>query len=202
WSILNVPQPGSMRDMFFAGSALSPSDVWLVGDQEGSNGRFETLAEHWDGSAWSVLPTPDPGSTDNHLYAVDAVAPNDGWAVGQRLGAKAPDQGLVEPWNGRKWSVVGSPVSSSASVMLDAVTVAHGQVWAAGEADSPASGGRPIIERFQGGHGQVVHLPSSAGSNWTNLYGIAAAGGAHLAARPFVDPATHRRATPHLPGPA
>jgi len=179
-----------MRDMFFAGSALSPSDVWLVGDQEGSNGRFETLAEHWNGSAWSVVPAPDPGSSGNHLYGVDAVAPNDVWAVGQQLGAKSPDQGLVEHWNGRTWSVVNSPVSSSASVMLDAVTVAQGHVWTAGEADSPATGGRPIIERLQGGHGQVVHLPSSAGNNWTNLYGIAAADGSVWAVGTFVDKKT------------
>ena len=190
WSILNVPQPGSMRDMFFAGSALSPSDVWLVGDQEGSNGKFETLAEHWNGSAWSVLPTPDPGSTGNHLYGVDAVAPDDVWAVGQQLGAKAPDRGLVEHWNGQKWSVVPAPAAASASVMLDAVTANHGQAWAAGEADSPASGGRPIVERLQGGHGQVMHLPSSAGSNWTNLYGIATAGGSVWATGTFVDPTT------------
>jgi len=85
---------------------------------------------------------------------------------------------------------VNSPVSSSASVMLDAVTVAQGHVWTAGEADSPATGGRPIIERLQGGHGQVVHLPSSAGNNWTNLYGIAAADGSVWAVGTFVDKKT------------
>jgi len=137
-----------------------------------------------------VVPAPDPGSSGNHLYGVDAVAPNDVWAVGQQLGAKSPDQGLVEHWNGRTWSVVNSPVSSSASVMLDAVTVAQGHVWTAGEADSPATGGRPIIERLQGGHGQVVHLPSSAGNNWTNLYGIAAADGSVWAVGTFVDKKT------------
>jgi len=111
--------------------------------------------------------------------------------VGQQLGAKAPDQGLVEHWNGQKWSVVPSPAAGPASVMLDAVTVDHGHVWAAGEADSPASGGRPLIERLQGSsHGQVVHLPSSAGSNWTSLYGIAAAGGSVWATGTFVDPKT------------
>ena len=47
--------------MVFAASALSRSDVWVVGDQESGNGMFETLAEHWDGHAWSVVPTPDPG---------------------------------------------------------------------------------------------------------------------------------------------
>ena len=36
----------------------------------------------------------------------------------------------------------------------------------------------------------VSNLPSSAGSNWTNLYGIAAAGGAVWATGTFVDPKT------------
>ena len=55
---------------------------------------------------------------------------------------------------------------------------------------SPATGGRPIIERLQGGHGQVVRLPSSAGSNWTNLYGIATADGSVWATGTFVNPKT------------
>jgi len=120
--------------------------------------------------------------------------------VGQRLGAQAPDQGLVEHWNGQKWSVVPSPVATSASVMLDAVTASHGEVWAAGEADSPASGGRPIIVRRQGGHWQTAHLPASAGNNWTNLYGIAAAGGSVWAVGTFVDLKTDNNETLILRG--
>jgi hypothetical protein len=173
WSIADTPQPGSRRDMLFAASALSPSDVWVVGDQEGAGGRFGTLAEHWDGTRWSVLPTPDPGTAGNHLYAVDAVSPDDVWAAGQQLGARAPDNGLVEHWNGSTWSVVQLPAARSASELLDAVAVAHGQVWVAGEADSPATGGRPLIEEFRHGAWQVASLPASAGSNWTDLYGLA-----------------------------
>jgi Phosphoesterase family len=199
WSILTVPQPGSVRDMFFGASALSPSDVWVVGDQEGRSGKFETLAEHWDGTAWSVVTTPDPGSSGNHLYAVDAVSPNDVWAVGQRLGAKAPDQGLVERWNGKSWAVVNTPGSGSASVMLDAVTVHGSQVWAAGEADSP-SGGRPLIVYRQGGRWQTAHLPASAGSDWTDLYGLTRARGAVWAAGTFVDPKTDDNETLILRG--
>lgn len=58
--------------------ATAPSDVWVVGDQEGHNGKFETLTEHWDGASWTVVATPDPGSTGNHLYAADAVYDNGG----------------------------------------------------------------------------------------------------------------------------
>ena len=118
WSIAHTPQPGSVRDMLFGASALSPKNVWVVGDQEGANGKFETLVEHWDGTAWSVVPSPDPGAAGNHLYAVDAVSPSNVWAVGQELTGQVPDLGLVDHWNGVKWSVVRSPLLSSKSVML------------------------------------------------------------------------------------
>jgi hypothetical protein len=146
WSVADVAQPGSARDMMFGASALSPSDVWVVGDQEGGDNVFETLAEHWNGHTWSVVPTPDPGSTGNHLYAVDAVSPDNVWAVGQQLGRRAPDRGLVEHWDGRRWSVARLPASASASVLLDAVAATRHQVWVAGEADSPGPGGVTAID--------------------------------------------------------
>jgi len=188
WTIADNPQPGSVRDMLFAASAASPSDVWAVGDREGGNGRFETLAEHWNGHRWSVVRTPDPGSTGNHLYAVDAVARDNVWAVGQRLGTQAPDQPLVEHWNGHRWSVVSTPVSTSASVMLEGVAVSGGQVWVDGEADSPDAG-RPIIEHLQNGHWSVADL-SGVGSIWTMLYGIAVTGDTLFATGTFVNPVT------------
>jgi hypothetical protein len=191
WSIADTPQPGNVRDMGFGAAALSTHDVWVVGDQEGADRQFGTLAEHWDGTAWSVVPTPDPSATGNHLYAVDAVSSDDVWAVGQQLGAQAPDQGLVEHWNGRSWSVVPLPASGSGNVLLDAVKVNDGQVWVAGESDSPDGGGQPLVESYAGGRWTVQDLPAvPAHSNWANLYGIAVADGAVWVAGTYVDPAT------------
>jgi hypothetical protein len=190
WTIADNPQPGSERDMLFGASAVSPSDVWVVGQMQGANGRFATLAEHWDGRRWSVVPTPNPGSTGNHLFGVDAVSSDNVWAVGQRLGAQAPDQGLVEHWNGHRWSVVPTPVSPVASVDLQGVAVSGGQVWADGEAYSPAaSGGRPFIEHLQKGHWSVANL-SGVGSVWTSLYGIAVTGGTVWATGTFINVTT------------
>jgi hypothetical protein len=192
WSIANNPQPGSRRDMLFGASALSPSDVWVVGDQEGANGKFETVAEHWDGSIWSAIPTPDPGSTGNHLYAVDAVSANDVWAAGMQLNGDSPDQGLVEHWDGSKWSVVPTPAPASANlVMLDGITADASQVWVTGEADSPEGGGQPFVEGYQNGAWTIPQLPAVPdGANWTNMWGIQLAGGSVYAVGTFVDPAT------------
>src|SRR5262249_34756858 len=152
WSIASTPQPGLGRDMLFGASALSASDVWVVGDQEGANGKFETLAEHWDGASWSVIPTPDPGTSGNHLYAVDAVSSNNVWAAGMTLNGDSPDQGLVEHWDGHKWSVVPLPAQASADlVMLTGIAATDSQVWVTGEADSPEGGGQPLVESYQNG---------------------------------------------------
>lgn len=209
WSIADNPQPGSVRDMLFGASALSPSDVWMVGDQEGSNGKFETLAEHWDGSTWTAVPTPDPGSSGNHLYAVDAVSPDDVWAAGQQLGDEVPDQGLVEHWDGHSWSVVDLPVSADASVMLTGIAVTpddasssplRDAVWVAGEADNPTTGGRPLIEGYHNGAWSTADLPASAGSIWTNLWGITVASGTVWAVGTYVDPQTDNNNTLILAG--
>ena len=191
WYIANTPQPGSVRDLLFGASALSKSNVWVVGDQESGNGVFETLAEHWNGHAWSVVRTPDPGSTGNHLYAVDAVSADDVWAVGQSLGTQAPDRGLLEHWNGHLWSVVHLPAAVNTSVLLDGLTVTRGQVWVAGESDSPAGGGRPFLEHFVNGTWNIEKLPAVPdGANWSNLYGVAAAEGSIWAVGTYVNPAT------------
>jgi hypothetical protein len=193
WSIAAIPQPGTRRDMLFGASALSKDNAWVVGDQEGKNGIFETLAEHWDGTNWTVVPTPDPGGAGNHLYAVDAVSADNVWAAGQALTGSGPDQPLVEHWDGRSWSVVTIAGAGSQDLLLDAVTTGPGgQVWTAGEADSPDGGGQPLIEHFTPGEGwQVAHVPAlPGGANWGNLYGLAVNDGTAWAVGTYVDPGT------------
>jgi hypothetical protein len=163
WTIADNPQPGPVRDILFGASALSPSDVWAVGEAEGGRGVFRTLVEHWDGRTWTVVPAPNPGPAGNQFYAVDAVSPDDVWAAGQQLTGRAPDEGLVEHWDGRSWSVVPLP-SASASVLLSGIAAtADGQVYVAGEADSPAGGGRPLIEYYAGGTWQTASVPAPGG---------------------------------------
>ena len=187
WTIVDSPQPGSERDMLFAASARSASDVWAVGDQEGADGRFETLVEHFDGGRWSVVPSADPGSTGNHLYGVTAVAPDDVWAVGQQLGASGPDQALIEHWDGHRWSVVPSPRHGSASGMLFSVAAGEAGIWAVGQTDDAVAGSRPLVERLRNGRGTDVDVPASAGSIFTSLWSVTVADDAVWAVGSFED---------------
>jgi len=107
-------------------AAISADDAWAVGEQEGgtassgppaspsspgsgagSGGAGSPpagpLAEHWNGSAWTVVPIPDEGGSPNALAAVGAAGPDDVWAVGSSNNGSS---GLAEHWNGSSWTAV------------------------------------------------------------------------------------------------
>ena len=68
-----------------------------------------TLAEHWDGTSWTVLTTPSP-VTFSTLVSVSCPSAAHCIAVGvsspSATGALTP---LSEVWDGSTWSVVSAP---------------------------------------------------------------------------------------------
>src|SRR5262249_55107849 len=111
WRVVASPNFGTVFNTLYGVAATSPSDVWAVGDYF-TDGYIwpQTLIEHWDGSAWTILTSPNPGSAGNTLNAVAALAPNDAWAVGYSLNPRGTiGSTLIEHWDGTSWSVVASP---------------------------------------------------------------------------------------------
>jgi hypothetical protein len=52
--------------------ARATNDVWAVGNRQDSTGAGHTLVERWDGTRWSVVPSPNPG-TGSNLTGVTTV---------------------------------------------------------------------------------------------------------------------------------
>jgi hypothetical protein len=90
---------------------------------------------HWNGTAWSIVSSPN---VDNDiLFAVDAVASNDVWAVGRSRPGGGEDRTLTIHWDGSNWSVVPSPNDSTNDNNLFGVAaVASNDVWSVGNAGS------------------------------------------------------------------
>jgi hypothetical protein len=78
---------------------------WWV-DQEGE--VVTTLAEAWNGHAWSKDPTPSPRYT-NPLLAVACASSSDCMAVGSTQGQAGNQVTLGEAWNGTRWALVRTP---------------------------------------------------------------------------------------------
>jgi erythromycin esterase-like protein len=105
WKVQPSPDPGGSTQLnaLSGVAAASASDAWAVGNyNKGGNGR--TLVEHWNGKAWTVQPSPDPGGSThfNGLSGVAAVSTSDAWAVGSYYNG-TKDKTLVARWNGKAW---------------------------------------------------------------------------------------------------
>ena len=119
WEV--IPSPNGCKGMntLVAVSATGPNDVWAVGnctDDEWDTytASRRTLVEHWDGTRWTIVPSPNP--TFRHiLSAVAAIAPDDVWAVGSHTD---DNRGLIDRilallWVGNQWNHVPSPNPST-----------------------------------------------------------------------------------------
>ena len=110
WNVVSSPALRTNDNSALNGiAALSRNNIYAVGYQPAANGAVLTLVEHWNGSAWSVVNTPNANSTGNNLMAVSADSPSDVWAVGDKVAPNVAVQTLVEHFDGMRWSIVPSP---------------------------------------------------------------------------------------------
>ena len=118
WHIVPGSNAGPQNELT-AILALSGKDVWAVGDYNGT-----TLTEHWNGTSWSIVASPDVSNSFNFLLGVAAVASNNLWAVGYYHNDSTPNRTLILHWNGERWRIVPSPNASPDWNVLYAVTTA------------------------------------------------------------------------------
>src|SRR5262249_61931198 len=98
-----------------AAAVLADNDIWAVGDIVTGSTTEQTLAEHFNGTSWSVVPTPSRDATFN---GVAGAASNDVWAVGSVNPFSSSSNTLIEHWNGTSWSVVSSPKLPDGSSLI------------------------------------------------------------------------------------
>jgi hypothetical protein len=180
WHVVATPALDTQRDYLTSATAVSANDVWAVGERQDHAGLFSTLIEHFDGHRWSVVPSPNPGAAGNHLYGVAAASADDVWAVGQRS-----DQPLVEHWDGRRWTVVSVPGVG----VLDAVAVQGNDVWAVGQTDDATHQAHPLVLR-RVGTDWTAAIPAGIGAPFSNVTGVAVAGGTAWLAGTYFNAAT------------
>src|SRR5215467_13525456 len=105
WTVQPAALAGTNDNSLGAIAGSSPSDIWAAGnflpDTANSNQDATlTFAEHFDGTKWSFVPTPNTGANFNSFYGLTASG-GQAWAVGEYLNGKFQDRALAEHWNGK-----------------------------------------------------------------------------------------------------
>jgi len=136
WSIVKSPDASNASpfggDQLTAVAAVSATDIWAVGyigtpspsftsQGQPQSSAVQTLTEHWNGVAWSIVNAPDVAARDgvepwDVLTSIAAVSTDDVWAVGVTewpitydSGSVVAAQPLVEHWNGSYWAILTLP---------------------------------------------------------------------------------------------
>lgn len=165
---------GVASNILLAATASSEDDVWAVGESLNGVGT-QTLIEHWNGSKWKVVPSPNPaGALFSVFEGVVAVSEDDAWAVGAFTPQGGSTQTLIERWNGSKWKIVPSPNPAGAiSSFLNSVSVvSEDDAWAVGVTQD-SSGVHTLIEHLDHDTWVIVNSPSP-GPQSNFLQGVSA----------------------------
>ena len=167
-------------------AVLAPWDAWAVGSFYGPiqgyfDDRQQSLTMHWDGSDWTVVPSPSPGPNPSTvqvlLEAVSAAATNDVWAVGwkqdQNAGGYVGGRVLAMHWDGFAWQDMDAPwpldkdgtpyTSASGEQLYDVDARAADDVWMVGRYWSEQPNGvirwPGVAMRWNGSGFEVHELP-------------------------------------------
>jgi hypothetical protein len=125
--------PFSRRSLLLGVGVDSAQDAWAVGRHYSASGVPQTLALHWNGSTWSRIDAPSPGSRWDDLWAVTARSPTDAWAVGAYAnGNGVVYHALILHWDGHAWSRAATPRGRSTQ-LFGVTALSKDDAWAVGE---------------------------------------------------------------------
>ena len=148
WTI--VPSPtvnGSTSNELLSVTCASTTDCWAVGVYVNPFQTALTLIEHWNGSSWVVVASPNAVATENNvLNGVACTSASECWAAGYYVPGANRSETLIEQWDGTTWSIVASPNVPSPSTGIAEYNSLAGVIcnsandcWAVGSFQNPYS---------------------------------------------------------------
>jgi len=152
WKLARTPNPGGGPFAAFNSvSCAGASDCTAVGYQQRSAGApTRTLAEHWNGSTWTIEATPSLATAVSQLNAISCTSTSSCEAVGYHNSSKG-SAALAEHWNGTSWAVQATPVQAgTTSSALNGISCISGSDCIAVGAFTSAGSTSGLAEQWNG----------------------------------------------------
>jgi hypothetical protein len=186
WSIATSPNKGTSNNILQGASCASPTSCTAVGYYTNtSTSTFRTLAESWNGTKWSVVPSPSKGTGNSQLQGTSCTSSSSCMAVGTYINTSTnASRTLAESWNGTKWSIVPSPNKLASYNSLQGVSCASSSSCTA--AGTGANTSQTLAESWNGTKWAVVTSPSK-GTSVNFLFGVSCASSSSCMAVGFYD---------------
>src|SRR5215471_6560797 len=177
WSIQRVSSPpGAAAGNLNAAACVSTSACVAVGNTSNSRGTSLPLAQRWNGSTWSIQPTPSPADGGN-LIGVSCPSRSSCLAVGGHGNPfdEVPPGTLAEEWNGSRWHIQPTPNPPGGGWFLTAVSCTSPSACTAvgGRLARPGRPTGTLAERWDGHTWHIQPTPNPPGHHAKFLIGVA-----------------------------
>ncbi len=98
WTVVSTPSPAPNGNNLVGVASISSSEAWAVGFEIQADLFDTTLVERWDGTEWSIFPSPNHGGSNYSGLDAISAAPGatDLWAVGNWYDGNLTQHTLVE----------------------------------------------------------------------------------------------------------
>ena len=161
WGAVASPNLNQFTNVLWGTDALSSNSAWAVGRADtGTVPTSRPVIERWNGTRWSISPSPLPPG-GGELRDVDATSAANAWAVGFTASSTGYDT-LIERWNGTSWRIVPSPSVSAQNYLVGVKSLGANQVWAIGSHNVPGSlAFSTLTMRWNGSSWNVVPSPDT-----------------------------------------
>jgi len=176
WSVTPTPDPpGAAGAGLFAVSCTSATACTAAGDYNDRSGTSLTLVERWNGSAWSIEPTPNPaGAVAGGLFGVSCPSASACTAVGSFVDAAGTIEPLAEALGPGGWSLqaAANPPGAAGSGLTAIACSSASACIAVGQIVLSDGTRRTLAETWDGTSWGVTATAEPAGATTSWLAGV------------------------------
>jgi len=165
WRNVPSPNPGKRYNSLDSIAAVTPNDVWAVGNVADGSSNIAVVDNravliHWNGATWQEVPQPNLLPPSSSLTKI-ATAGGHVWAVGYvdegyRTGRNKP---LILQWDGQQWRRDTVPAVAASAGLYGVSAVSSTDAWAVGATE----GGHDLILHWDGTMWSQVNRPAADG---------------------------------------
>src|SRR5689334_1613307 len=174
WEGLSFSKPtGSSKFTLNSVFCTATSACTAVGYYTNSSGRIVTLAERWNGSAWTIQTTANPATGTTELYGVSCDSASSCTAVGKQESGT-----FAERWNGSTWSIstTPNPTGGSSINLVDTSCVNTTFCLAVGSYLEGSNPRKTLVERCDGSKWTLLSSPDPGGGGGAYLTRVSCGG--------------------------
>jgi hypothetical protein len=178
WSVQGTPIPaGAAGAELSVVSCASRSSCVAIGSYTTWGGRKLMLADSWNGSRWSIRPSPKAPGTGTSLSGLSCGSPTSCIAIGSYRSSARIRRALAESWNGSGWSIrpLSIPSGTTGSQLVRASCASPTACSAIGNYRNQAGQQLALVERWDGRGWSIQPIPGSTGGTGGVLTDISCA---------------------------